>query len=71
MQYLKTTIIQRSELNKWKKYFSIYGAKSEFERETEVTRQTLHNILKNGRGDERTVSAVRNFYQSKITKAVA
>lgn len=64
-----TVIIEGRELKKWKSYFLHYGTKTLFEKSTGVSRQTLHNILKEGRGDYRTVDAVREFLLKHGNKA--
>lgn len=70
VQYVKIPLVKKAELNKWKKFFAIYGMKSAFEKETGMPRQTLYNVLDDGTGLPATVDKVREFYNSK-TQAIA
>ncbi len=62
----KTIKVNKKELNQWRKKFMVYGAKTEFENETKIPRQTLHRILKEGKGLEDNVSAIRNFLTPQV-----
>lgn len=63
--YRKVVIIDKEELKELRKYFSLFGTKAEFTRETGVYTDSLTRILRAGKGEKRIVEIIRSFIESQ------
>lgn len=63
--YRKVVVIDKEELKELRKYFSLFGTKAEFTRETGIYTDSLNRILKAGKGEKRIVDAIRAFVESQ------
>lgn len=63
--YRKVVFIDKRELVRWTKYFSLFGSKAEFAREHGIYPATLNRILEAGKGEKRIVDAIRIYIESQ------
>lgn len=56
-----TVFVGAKDLRKWRTRFAAYGSKTLFEAETGITRQTLHKILNEGKGEQRIVDTIKSY----------
>lgn len=57
--------VEATELREWGLYFKMHGTKTDFEIATGISRRTIENVLKNKKGEERVITAIRLYYQSQ------
>jgi DNA invertase Pin-like site-specific DNA recombinase len=58
-------IVDEEELAGWKEYFSLYGTRSEIFRSANVNNTTLTRILKDAKGEERIIQAIRKHVKKQ------
>lgn len=64
-QYRKVVIVNNDELMKWREYFSLFGTRSEIFRDQNVNRVTLTRILRDAKGEERIIKAIRKHVKKQ------
>lgn len=65
MQYRKVVTVTTAEVDAWTKYFSLYGTRSDIFRKENVNNVTLTRILKNAKGEERIIKAIRKHVKQQ------
>jgi hypothetical protein len=60
-QYRKLVELKKGESKTLAEAFRLRGTKAEFERVTAIPANTLNRVLRNGYGEERVISRVRQF----------
>lgn len=64
-QYRKVVIVNNDELVRWREYFTLYGTRAEIFRKENINRVTLTRILKDGKGENRIVKAIRKHVKQQ------
>lgn len=61
MQYYKVVKILPKEIKAMKSKFELLGSKAEFYREYKITRATIDRVLRNEKGLDRVVDAMKKY----------
>ncbi len=62
-------IVPTEEIQEWKKLFSLHGTKTHLENKTGIARKTLNEVLKNEKGVERVIKAIRKYIKQQYQAA--
>ena len=65
MKTRKSKTVPKKVLSVWKKALTPYGTKAELSRHTEISKQTIRNILEAGAGLEDNVNKIYAYFEKQ------